>query len=446
MAETFITQCPHCGTSFRVSDEQLAIANGSVRCGACLQVFSARNHIVTGTPATKAKAADRPAATKQTKPLAKPVATARKTATPPPKPAPAKPARPTPKPTTPSRFSADDDDDADFMFADNPEEDQEYVFKDSDDDLFDRDEEESELGDLSDSFISLNNPAAGHREANPFQHETELDKEILDDPESADESWAESILEELEREENRDSRRQEKARFTSHPVSDKRSRGKTAGEAKPPWTDGPDDEQDSETTDFSNANFTTDETSQSVSSLVRQLNHDIDLDFNAEERLARWRWLGAVFLVMLLVILMAQIAWVQRDTYAKMDQWRGLYQTACNLVGCTLPAQEDISMIRTSNVLIRDHRALDNVKLMDAVLTNRAAFRQPYPELILQYTDVNGGLVADQSFRPEQYLRGELTGSRLMPVNTRIYVSLPIRDPGSRAVNYQLVLSPTGVR
>jgi predicted Zn finger-like uncharacterized protein len=446
MAETFITQCPHCGTSFRVSDEQLAIANGSVRCGACLQVFSARNHIVTGSAATKASAPARPATAKQTKPVAKPAAATKKPATATRKPNPAKPAPPAPKPATPSRFAADDDDDTDFMFADNPEEDQEYVFKDSDDDLFDQDEDESELGDLSDSFISLNNPATGHREANPFQHETELDKDLLDDPESADESWAESILEELEREESRDSKRQEKARFTSQPNHAKRSAGKPAGVASSTYSAGSQDDQIGETTDHSNTNFSMQEDGQSASSLVRQLNHDIDLDFNAEERLARWRWLGAVFIVMMMIVLMAQIAWVQRDTYAKMDQWRGFYQTACNVVGCSLPAQEDIGLVRTSNVLIRDHRALDNVKLMDAVLTNRAAFRQPYPELILQYTDVNGALVADQSFTPDQYLRGELTGSRLMPVNTRIYVSLPIRDPGSRAVNYQLVLAPTGPR
>lgn len=36
------TRCKGCGTSFRVSDEQLAIAEGLVRCGACNTVFDAR--------------------------------------------------------------------------------------------------------------------------------------------------------------------------------------------------------------------------------------------------------------------------------------------------------------------------------------------------------------------------------------------------------------------
>ena len=43
-----ITRCPNCDTSFRVTDVQLAVASGSVRCGACLQVFSALEHMLPG--------------------------------------------------------------------------------------------------------------------------------------------------------------------------------------------------------------------------------------------------------------------------------------------------------------------------------------------------------------------------------------------------------------
>ena len=42
-----ISQCPNCKTRFVVSDAKLDIAGGSVRCGACMQVFSATNHQTT---------------------------------------------------------------------------------------------------------------------------------------------------------------------------------------------------------------------------------------------------------------------------------------------------------------------------------------------------------------------------------------------------------------
>ncbi|MBB6520992.1 DUF3426 domain-containing protein [Pseudoteredinibacter isoporae] len=41
-----ITRCPACSTAFNVNSQQLASARGAVRCGSCLQVFKATDHIV----------------------------------------------------------------------------------------------------------------------------------------------------------------------------------------------------------------------------------------------------------------------------------------------------------------------------------------------------------------------------------------------------------------
>lgn len=46
MTETLLTKCPHCSTTFRLTQAQLDIAGGAVRCGACYQVFHASEHIV----------------------------------------------------------------------------------------------------------------------------------------------------------------------------------------------------------------------------------------------------------------------------------------------------------------------------------------------------------------------------------------------------------------
>lgn len=42
----FITQCPHCNTSFRTRISQLQSADGMVRCGACLKIFAADDNLV----------------------------------------------------------------------------------------------------------------------------------------------------------------------------------------------------------------------------------------------------------------------------------------------------------------------------------------------------------------------------------------------------------------
>ncbi|WP_213879628.1 DUF3426 domain-containing protein [Pseudomonas sp. dw_358] len=46
MTDSFVTQCPHCQTSFRVSHNQLSVARGAVRCGSCLQVFNAARQLL----------------------------------------------------------------------------------------------------------------------------------------------------------------------------------------------------------------------------------------------------------------------------------------------------------------------------------------------------------------------------------------------------------------
>lgn len=428
MAETFITQCPHCGTSFRVKDDQLAVANGSVRCGACLQVFSARNHIVSGkSTASGAGVKKQPATARQRepqKPAAQTPARQRQTTS---RPATHPLAEQANSQPSNSEFEIDQDDDADFIFADDPNEDDEYIFQDSDDDNDDR--QDGELGEFSDSFLNLSAPEPDKRQPDPFQRETQsLNREMFEDADSPDESWAESILDELERE--------ERQKPEAKPEAPKRKPRAARSESRTQSSFSAEDPAPAPTAKAASDG-------NRASQLVRQLNHEIDLDFNVEERLARWRWLGGIFALLLLVLLAGQLAWLQKDTYAKMDQWRGLYATACDVLGCSLPAQEDLDKIRASNVLVRDHKAVEGVKMLDAVLINRAPFKQAFPILILQYTDVNGELVADQAFTPEQYLRGELTGAKQMPTNTRVYVSIPIRDPGERAVNYQLQLAPS---
>ena len=41
-----ITRCPNCETTFRVTSSQLSVADGKVRCGTCLRVFNASDHML----------------------------------------------------------------------------------------------------------------------------------------------------------------------------------------------------------------------------------------------------------------------------------------------------------------------------------------------------------------------------------------------------------------
>ncbi|MEE2914130.1 MAG: zinc-ribbon domain-containing protein [Pseudomonadota bacterium] len=41
-----MTRCPQCNTTFRIIENQLEVASGAVRCGSCLEIFAARNHLI----------------------------------------------------------------------------------------------------------------------------------------------------------------------------------------------------------------------------------------------------------------------------------------------------------------------------------------------------------------------------------------------------------------
>ena len=56
MTDSFVTQCPHCQTSFRVTHHQLSVARGVVRCGHCLQVFNAARQLLEQNRASGASA------------------------------------------------------------------------------------------------------------------------------------------------------------------------------------------------------------------------------------------------------------------------------------------------------------------------------------------------------------------------------------------------------
>ena len=47
MSETFLTNCPHCKSVFKLRKEHLEVASGHVRCGNCHSLFLATDSLVS---------------------------------------------------------------------------------------------------------------------------------------------------------------------------------------------------------------------------------------------------------------------------------------------------------------------------------------------------------------------------------------------------------------
>ncbi len=500
-----ITQCPRCGTSFRVTEAHLAVAAGAVRCGSCLHIFNAREHWVEEQTAEDD---EQEQVLLDDEALEQQVLAAN---------------GPDDEPVDDDgEMRYGDENDDDLLFSDDPSE-QEPVFFTSDDDrLLFVEEPTSEqtltptpitdAGALSPDFLD----ATGWTPEPKIQ----LDQPAFDDePEHHDDSWAEGLLvDDTETEEEEHARTPAPA---SDPLFDEFDdilasaplaidEDDDLGEPERPepqrdtddWTPAGDDPFDVRpaATDrelqLSAEFLSLGELGRSASrdstgiadgsnlspEWQRVLGSDDVLDtptaaqsdepLRADERIGddgappgrgrqllgsfepeplqlhrfvrepRWpKVLWALGLLAGVVLLVGQYLYFNFPVLARGEQ-RPLMAQLCGLVGCTLPPQHDLAAIRTSSLIVRSHPTQRGALAVDAILTNTASFRQPYPNLLLQFTDINGEAVAGGIFSADDYLGGELAGDAQMPIQQQIHIELVIADPGQRAQNYQLSVVP----
>lgn len=161
-------------------------------------------------------------------------------------------------------------------------------------------------------------------------------------------------------------------------------------------------------------------------------------DDRPPSRTALWGF-GAFCLCLMLTL---QIAWVRHETLSQQEPYRSYYQYACELLECSLPLQSDIQQIQTSHLAIRSHPNENNTLVADAIIVNQAPFEQAFPALQLEFRDINNTLVAQRNFQPAEYLKGELLGATIMPAQQAVQLSLAIIDPGENALNYRINIIP----
>lgn len=465
-SEDIVTRCPQCRTAFRVTLNQLAVADGQVRCGSCLAVFKALDH--------NAKEKNTPTNKQQTHSSTKTNTLTKSTAT-------------NSHAKVPTQQNAASGDNQDTLIAD-----EEPNKLDLDGDIFDLDSESK------------------NKKTSLFDRSLTTVKEHK--RESADESWAIKMLAELEEEENQEKEQKTQFIIGSEPTESSNNFLNEESEAKvEPSPNKPthDDEglgfyDDNEpegsgydqidlSADLETASVTTDhqndddpiyfnDTSPTENSDEYDLDSvldgiqeedksasisDEDIE-NAMHSRTRYkddptnylaniepapvemsglssssarRWLWRAGIVLLGVLLLIQTAILRFNTLSKHPSYRPYYDSACGIIGCQLPSLIDTQQIRTTNLIIRSHPSQENALIIDAILINNAPFIQPFPALDLEFNDINNQLIAKRQLQPNEYLRGELAGAKQMANNQPIQLSIEIVDPGDTAVNYQLTVS-----
>jgi predicted Zn finger-like uncharacterized protein len=434
MTDSFVTQCPHCQTSFRVSHAQLSVARGVVRCGACLQVFNAAKQLLEQrssqsateqtlapiTPATPAPAAIESLPVVQSEPVAiqEPVV---------------------------ESFEAPESWRANALDLDSLDLDEELARLEQREiqlpETFGRESSRHDDSTLSAQRDGADAEAEEWVDSLPNDDVSqlpELHAEVIPEPEALPEPEPES----------RDGRTEPSFSLNAdlddeEPMAPLHSQRKAPNNDKPQrfsaLDDSDDDEdQDDEPQPDPRSRRQRSEPGVRDQALLDLTDDPLQLDWQPPK--SRWgrKLAWALLTLLALAGLAGQYVWYHFDELARQDQYRPWFQMICPQIDCKVPSKVDITQLKSSNLVVRSHPEFKGALVVDAIIYNRAPFSQPFPLLELRFADTSGQLIASRRFKPAEYLSGEIAGKEEMPPQTPIHIALDILDPGAKAVNYSL--------
>ena len=163
----------------------------------------------------------------------------------------------------------------------------------------------------------------------------------------------------------------------------------------------------------------------------------VELVAGVQHRYVRQIFLGVIIL-MLCTALGSQYFLQNMDAFSQNDRVRRLYEYACTFSSCDLPDYSDINAIQSDRLTVRSHPELENGLTVNIEFRNTATFPQAFPVMVLSFNSASNEIVALREFSPEEYLDPGLRDVAIMPSMSPVQVSLEIIDPGPGAVNYTL--------
>lgn len=156
----------------------------------------------------------------------------------------------------------------------------------------------------------------------------------------------------------------------------------------------------------------------------------------APARRRRWPWL--LLALLLTLTLAAQLLWLQWDALARQPAWRPWLAQACQVLGCELPALRRPEAVEITARVLREHPDIPDALLFTATLVNRAGEPQPWPQLGLVLTALNGQTVARHWFDAGSYLADPAEAAGLMPANAPVAVRIGFREPEPAARSFEI--------
>jgi len=141
---------------------------------------------------------------------------------------------------------------------------------------------------------------------------------------------------------------------------------------------------------------------------------------------------------LLLIIIVAQLAWFNRDQllmhYPQLDP---VAREICERLHCEILRYKDISSIRMLNRDVRNHPLYKDSLLVNATMANQSETIQPFPIIQLALFNPAGVVIGFREFKPEQYLDDSINIQAGMMPQSPIHFVLEVSGPTEDAVSFE---------
>lgn len=158
--------------------------------------------------------------------------------------------------------------------------------------------------------------------------------------------------------------------------------------------------------------------------------HD-SLHSKPEKRTPWWQWLLAM---LLLLCLLAQIAWMSRADWMRLPQ----AQPLCAWLDCSVAQQRDVKAFRVIERQLQAAPNVPNALRLVVRFRNQADFAQALPQLQLSLFESSGTLLARRLFSPADYLFPAPAKGTLAQAQEVFTIELLFEDPGARASGFKI--------
>ncbi|MDT8451506.1 MAG: DUF3426 domain-containing protein [Gammaproteobacteria bacterium] len=135
--------------------------------------------------------------------------------------------------------------------------------------------------------------------------------------------------------------------------------------------------------------------------------------------------------------LFAEYIWFNRNELISDPQLRPLVTQFCAVANCDTMNLREPAKVEMTTRNIYSHPNVKNALMISGTLVNHAHFEQPYPDMLVDFSDVRGEVIASRIFTPEHYMQIKLDSLKLMPPGMPVDFNMEIQDPGNDAMTYE---------